>query len=61
MPAGEIRECFAVLVALGERLGDPDRVVDVGASPSSYVNAVIGETWNIGPAQEGLLGFRGVL
>ena len=52
---------FAALVALGERLGDPDRVVDVGASSSSYVNAVIGETWNMGPAQEGLLGFRGVL
>ena len=34
---------FAVLVALGERLGDPDRVVDVGATPSSHVNAVNGK------------------
>lgn len=33
---------FAVLVALGERLGDPNRVVDVGATPSSSVNGVGG-------------------
>ena len=61
MPAGEIREDFAVLVALGERLGDPDRVVDVGATPSSYIFAVNSRARNIGPTQEELLGFRGVL
>lgn len=52
---------FTVLVALGERLWDPDRVVDVGATPSSHINAVNGEVQNIGPAQEGLLVFRSVL
>lgn len=52
---------FFVLVVLGERLGDPDKVVDVGAAPAPHVNAVDSGTEHVRPALHPLLGFQGVL